>query len=95
MNIDLFQSTIALVEKVLKDAKVEKSQIQEVLLVGGSTRIPKVRELLQSFFNSEELNISLPEDANAYGAAIQGAILAVRIFANFYNWNSSVEFSVL
>ena len=86
MNIGLFQSTIALVEKVLKDAKVEKSQIQEVLLVGGSTRIPKVRELLQNFFDFKELNSSLLEDANAYGAAIQGAILvAVRIFVNFYN----------
>nr|AQL57188.1 heat shock protein 70C2 [Thysanoessa inermis] len=73
---DLFKNTILPVEKSLKDAKMDKGQIHEIVLVGGSTRIPKVQKLLQDFFNGKELNKSInPDEAVAYGAAVQGAIL--------------------
>ena len=73
---DLFKGTIDPVEKSLKDAKLEKSQINEIVLVGGSTRIPKIQKLLQDFFNGKELNKSInPDEAVAYGAAVQAAIL--------------------
>jgi L1 cell adhesion molecule like protein len=74
---DIFQRTLAPVEKVLLDAKVSKSQVDEIILVGGSTRIPKVQELLTSFFNGKELCRSInPDEAVAYGAAVQAAILS-------------------
>ncbi|CAF3479494.1 unnamed protein product [Rotaria socialis] len=77
LNIDLFRSTLKPVENVLKDADVTKSDIAEVLLVGGSTRIPKVRQILKEFFNGMEPARGInPDEAVAYGAAIQGAILA-------------------
>jgi L1 cell adhesion molecule like protein len=64
------------VEKVLKDAKIDKASVHEVVLVGGSTRIPKVQQLLQDFFNGKELCKSInPDEAVAYGAAVQAAIL--------------------
>jgi L1 cell adhesion molecule like protein len=73
---DLFRSTLTPVEKALSDAKLSKSEIKEVILVGGSTRIPKVQKLLQDFFNGKELNKSInPDEAVAYGAAVQAAIL--------------------
>ncbi|KAH9402863.1 Heat shock 70 kDa protein 1A [Tyrophagus putrescentiae] len=73
---DLFASTLEPVGRALADAKLEKSQIQEIILVGGSTRIPKVQKLLQDFFNGKELNRSInPDEAVAYGAAVQAAIL--------------------
>jgi len=76
LNADLFRSTLEPVEKSLRDAKLDKSQIQEIVLVGGSTRIPKVQKLLQDFFNGKELNKSInPDEAVAYGAAVQAAIL--------------------
>jgi heat shock protein 1/8 len=69
---DLFKSTLKPVEKALKDAKLEKARIDEVVLVGGSTRIPKIQRLLEEFFNGKELNKSInPDEAVAYGAAIQ------------------------
>lgn len=76
LNQDLFNSCLDPVVKVLIDAKVDKSQIDEVVLVGGSTRIPKIQSLLKTFFNGKEpaRNIN-PDEAVAYGAAIQGAIL--------------------
>jgi len=77
LNIDLFKSCMQPVEKVLTDAKLDKGQVHEVVLVGGSTRIPKVQELLQNFFNGKELNKSInPDEAVAYGAAIQAAVLS-------------------
>ncbi|KAA3672184.1 heat shock 70kDa protein 1/2/6/8 [Paragonimus westermani] len=77
LNADLFRSTLDPVEKALRDAKMDKSQIHEVVLVGGSTRIPKVQKLLQDFFNGKELNKSInPDEAVAYGAAVQAAILS-------------------
>jgi len=73
---DLFRSTLEPVEKAMRDAKLDKSQIHELVLVGGSTRIPKVQKLLQDFFNGKELNKSInPDEAVAYGAAVQAAIL--------------------
>jgi heat shock protein 1/8 len=64
------------VKKVLQDAKLDKEQIHEVVLVGGSTRIPKIQELLSEFFNGKTLNKSInPDEAVAYGAAVQAAIL--------------------
>jgi L1 cell adhesion molecule like protein len=74
---DIFQRTMAPVEQVLKDSKLSKSEIDEIVLVGGSTRIPKIQELLSSFFNGKELNKSInPDEAVAYGAAVQAAILS-------------------
>ncbi|KAH3760412.1 heat shock protein [Pelomyxa schiedti] len=76
LNLDLFKSTLDPVEKVLRDSRLDKSSIHEVVLVGGSTRIPKVQELLREFFNGKELNQSVnPDEAVAYGAAVQAAVL--------------------
>merc|ERR1712024_416508 len=75
---DLFKGTLDPVEKALRDAKMDKSDIHEILLVGGSTRILKIQKLLQDFFNGKELNKSInPDEAVAYGAAVQAAILHV------------------
>ena len=77
LNKKEFRSTIEPVEKALRDAGLSKDQIHEVVLVGGSTRIPKIQELLQEFFNKKELNKSInPDEAVAYGAAVQAAILS-------------------
>nr|QNJ44860.1 HSP70-4 [Agasicles hygrophila] len=77
MNSDLFRGTLQPVEKALNDAKLSKGDIDDVVLVGGSTRIPKIQSLLQSFFNGKTLNLSInPDEAVAYGAAIQAAILS-------------------
>lgn len=74
---DLFRSTLDPVEKVLKDAKIDKAQVHEIVLVGGSTRIPKVQKLVSDFFNGKEPNRSInPDEAVAYGAAVQAAILS-------------------
>jgi heat shock protein 1/8 len=74
---DLFRGCLDPVEKVLRDAKMDKSKIHEVVLVGGSTRIPKVQKLLSDFFNGKELCKSINQDeAVAYGAAVQAAILS-------------------
>jgi L1 cell adhesion molecule like protein len=74
--IDLFRSTIDPVDRVLRDSKMSKSSIHEIVLVGGSTRIPKVCSLLTEYFNGKELNRSInPDEAVAYGAAVQAAIL--------------------
>jgi len=73
---DLFKGTLEPVEKAMRDAKMDKSSIDDIVLVGGSTRIPKVQKLLQDFFNGKELNKSInPDEAVAYGAAVQAAIL--------------------
>ena len=65
------------VEKALHDAKFDKGQIHDIVLVGGSTRIPKIQKLLQDFFGGKELNKSInPDEAVAYGAAVQAAILS-------------------
>jgi len=74
---DLFRGTLEPVEKALRDAKLDKSSINDIVLVGGSTRIPKIQKLLQDFFNGKELNKTInPDEAVAYGAAIQAAILS-------------------
>ena len=77
MCSDLFRKTFDPVEKVLRDAKLSKSQIDEIVLVGGSTRIPKIQTQLSEYFNGKQLckNIN-PDEAVAYGAAVQGAILS-------------------
>jgi len=73
---DLFKGTLEPVEKAMRDAKFDKSSINDVVLVGGSTRIPKIQKLLSDFFNGKELNKSInPDEAVAYGAAVQAAIL--------------------
>ena len=75
--IDLFRSCLEPVETAIKDSKLDKSQIHEVVMVGGSTRIPKVQQLLEEFFNGKQLSKSInPDEAVAYGAAIQAAILS-------------------
>ena len=73
---DLFRQTMDPVEKVLRDSKIDKSAINEIVLVGGSTRIPKIQKLVSDFFNGKEPNRSInPDEAVAYGAAVQAAIL--------------------
>nr|ACF31553.1 heat shock protein 70 [Pinctada fucata] len=77
LNADLFRGTLQPVEKSIIDAKMDKGQIHDIVLVGGSTRIPKIQKLLQDFFNGKELNKSInPDEAVAYGAAVQAAILS-------------------
>merc|ERR1712119_278960 len=76
MGSDLFRGTMDPVEKALRDARLDKNSIHEIVLVGGSTRIPKVQKLLQDYFNGKDLNKSInPDEAVAYGAAVQAAIL--------------------
>merc|ERR1712165_390899 len=73
---DPFRGPLEPVEKAMRDAKMDKSSINDIVLVGGSTRIPKVQKLLQDFFNGKDLNKSInPDEAVAYGAAVQAAIL--------------------
>ncbi|XP_035233909.1 heat shock protein 70 B2-like [Stegodyphus dumicola] len=74
--MDLFRSTLEPVERALKDAKLDKSSIHDVVLVGGSTRIPKIQKMLRDFFHGKELCMSInPDEAVAYGAAVQAAVL--------------------
>ena len=76
LNADLFRGTLTPVAKALKDGKFQKSEIHEIVLVGGSTRIPKIQEQLSDFFDKRDLNKSInPDEAVAYGAAVQAAIL--------------------
>ena len=75
--LNLFQNTLRPVEKVLKDSGISKNQVDEIVLVGGSTRIPKIQELLSSFFNGKKLSRKInPDEAVAYGASVQAAILS-------------------
>ncbi|KAG6920083.1 hypothetical protein DXG01_010151 [Tephrocybe rancida] len=76
LNMDLFRKTMKPVAQVLKDAKVGKHEIDEVVLVGGSTRIPRVQEILKEYFNKEPSKGINPDEAVAYGAAVQGGILS-------------------
>lgn len=73
---DLFRQTLEPVERVLRDSKMSKSDVHEIILVGGSTRIPRIQKMLSDFFNGKELNKSInPDEAVAYGAAVQAANL--------------------
>ena len=73
---DLFRSTLDTVDKVIKDAEISKSQVDEIVLVGGSTRVPKIQKMLSDYFNGKDLSNSInPDEAVAYGAAVQAAIL--------------------
>jgi len=77
LNSDLFRKTLESVEKALKDSKFDKADIHDIVMVGGSTRIPKIKQMLSAFFNGKELCNSVnPDEAVAYGAAIQAAILS-------------------
>jgi heat shock protein 5 len=77
LNNDLFRKTLKPLEQVLKDAGLKKNEIDEIVLVGGSTRIPKVQQLIKDFFNGKEPNRGInPDEAVAYGAAVQGGILS-------------------
>ncbi|CAI5740321.1 unnamed protein product [Hyaloperonospora brassicae] len=76
LNDDLFKKTLGPVEKVMKDAGLKKSEVDEIVLVGGSTRIPKVQQLIKDYFNGKEPSRGVnPDEAVAYGAAVQGGIL--------------------
>ena len=76
LNADFFHSILEPVEKALRDAKMNRSDIHEIVLTGGSTLIPKVQQLLRDFFGGKELNKSInPDEAVAYGAAIHAAML--------------------
>merc|ERR1711968_22049 len=77
LNNDLFKKTLGPVQKVLEDADMDKSEVDEIVLVGGSTRIPKVQQLLKDYFNGKEPSRGInPDEAVAYGAAVQGGILS-------------------
>ena len=77
LNMDLFKRTLKPVEQVLKDAKVKKSEVHDIVLVGGSTRIPKVQSLLEEFFSGKKASKGInPDEAVAFGAAVQGGVLA-------------------
>jgi len=77
LNIDLFKKTLKPVEQVLKDAKVKKSEVDDIVLVGGSTRIPKVQALLEEYFGGKKASKGInPDEAVAYGAAVQGGVLS-------------------
>merc|ERR1712146_468356 len=77
LNLELFKKTLGPVGKVLADADLEKSEVDEVVLVGGSTRIPKVQSLLKEYFDGKEPSKNInPDEAVAYGAAVQGGILS-------------------
>lgn len=74
---DLFRSTMKPVQKVLEDADLKKSDIDEIVLVGGSTRIPKIQQLVKEFFNGKEPSRGInPDEAVAYGAAVQAGVLS-------------------
>merc|ERR1719464_155873 len=76
LNNDLFRQTLKPLEVVMKDAGMKKGEIHEIVLVGGSTRIPKIQKLVKDFFNGKEPNRGInPDEAVAYGAAVQAAIL--------------------
>jgi len=77
LNLDLFKKTMTPVTQVLKDSGLSKNDVQQLILVGGSTRIPKIQELLSEYFGGKELNKGInPDEAVAYGAAVQGGILS-------------------
>jgi len=77
LNMDYFKKCVAPIEKVLKDAQLSKAQVDEIVLVGGSTRIPKIQSMLSEFFNGKELCKSInPDEAVAYGATVQAAVLS-------------------
>ncbi|EKG01171.1 glucose-regulated protein 78, putative [Trypanosoma cruzi] len=76
LNMELFKGTLVPVQRVLEDAKLKKSDIHEIVLVGGSTRVPKVQQLIRDFFGGKEPNRGInPDEAVAYGAAVQAAVL--------------------
>lgn len=77
LNADLFKKTLKPVEQVLKDAKVKKSEIDDIVLVGGSTRIPKVQAMIEEYFGGKKASKGInPDEAVAYGAAVQGGVLS-------------------
>merc|ERR1711966_311343 len=77
LNMDLFKKTLGPVKKVMEDSSFKKTQLDEIVLVGGSTRIPKVQQLIKDFFNGKEPNKGInPDEAVAFGAAVQGGILS-------------------
>merc|ERR1711975_139332 len=77
LNMDLFKKTLGPVGKVMSDAGMKKGEVDEMVLVGGSTRIPKVQQLLKDYFNGKEPNRGInPDEAVAFGAAVQGGILS-------------------
>ena len=77
INLDLFKKTMKPVEQVLKDANVQKTEIDDIVLVGGSTRIPKVQQLLEDYFGGKKASKNInPDEAVAYGAAVQAGILS-------------------
>merc|ERR1712144_161165 len=77
LNMDLFRKTLKPVEQVLKDAKVKKNEVDDIVLVGGSTRIPKVVELIEEYFGGKKASKGInPDEAVAFGAAVQGGVLS-------------------
>lgn len=88
LNMDLFRSTMKPVQKVLEDSDLKKSDIDEIVLVGGSTRIPKIQQLVKEFFNGKEPSRGInPDEAVAYGAAVRLAYsLVIKIQVTWCCW---------
>merc|ERR1719297_430257 len=85
INNDLFKNTLGPVKQVMEDSGLKKNQVDEIVLVGGSTRIPKVQQLIKDFFNGKEPNRGInPDEAVAYGAAVQGGILGGQAMGDKY-----------
>jgi heat shock protein 5 len=77
LNMDLFKKTLKPVEQVLKDAKLKKTEVDDIVLVGGSTRIPKVQEMIEEYFGGKKASKGInPDEAVAFGAAVQGGVLS-------------------
>ena len=77
LNMDLFKGTLNPVKAVMDDSKLKKGDIDEIVLVGGSTRIPKIQNLIKDYFNGKEPNRGInPDESVAFGAAVQGAVLS-------------------
>merc|ERR1712242_410834 len=77
LNMDLFRSTMKPVQKVMEDADMQKKDVDEIVLVGGSTRIPKVQQFVKEYFNGKEPSRGInPDEAVAYGAAVQAGVLS-------------------
>jgi len=87
LNLDLFRSTLKPVQKVLEDADMKKKDVDEIVLVGGSTRIPKVQQLVKEYFDGKEPSRGInPDEAVAYGAAVQaGLTLFLNLFFPRYH----------
>lgn len=86
LNGKLFGRTLGTLKQVLRDAEVEKDEVQDIVLVGGSTRIPRIQSLVEDFFGKRASKGVNPDEAIAYGAAVQAGVSAFLCLAGFVEW---------